>query len=50
MAETITINAATREIKVPESEVNFGVAGERKVEKKHFRIEAQTWLSDLLGR
>lgn len=41
MAETITINAATREIKVPESEVNFGVAGERKVEKKHFRIEGR---------
>ena len=41
MAETIIINAATREIKVPESEVNFGVAGERKIEKKHFRIEGR---------
>ena len=43
MAETIIINAATREIKVPDSEINFGVAGERKIERKHFRIEGRTY-------
>lgn len=42
MAEPIVINAETREITVPESERSFGVAGERKVEVKHIRIEGRT--------
>ena len=42
MAEPIVINAETREITVPESERAFGVAGERKVEVKHIRIEGRT--------
>lgn len=42
MAEPIVINAETREIKVPEAERAFGVAGERKVEVKHIRIEGRT--------
>ena len=42
MAEPIVINAETREITVPEAERAFGVAGERKVEVKHIRIEGRT--------
>lgn len=42
MAEPIIINAETREITVPEAERAFGVAGERKVEVKHIRIEGRT--------
>lgn len=42
MAEPIVINAETREIAVPETERAFGVAGERKVEVKHIRIEGRT--------
>ncbi len=42
MAEPIVINAETREITVPETERAFGVAGERKVEVKHIRIEGRT--------
>lgn len=42
MAEPIVINADTREITVPEAERAFGVAGERKVEVKHIRIEGRT--------
>lgn len=42
MAEPIVINADTREIAVPETERAFGVAGERKVEVKHIRIEGRT--------
>lgn len=42
MAEPIVINAETREITVPEAECAFGVAGERKVEVKHIRIEGRT--------
>ena len=41
MGEAIVINAETREIKVPDSERAFGVAGERKVEVKHFRIDGR---------
>lgn len=42
MREPIVINAETREITVPETERAFGVAGERKVEVKHIRIEGRT--------
>lgn len=42
MREPIVINAETREITVPETEHAFGVAGERKVEVKHIRIEGRT--------
>lgn len=42
MPEPIVINAETREITVPETERAFGVAGERKVEVKHIRIEGRT--------
>lgn len=42
MREPIVINADTREITVPETERAFGVAGERKVEVKHIRIEGRT--------
>lgn len=42
MIEPIVINAETREITVPETERAFGVAGERKVEVKHIRIEGRT--------
>lgn len=42
MAKPIVINAETREITVPEAERAFGVAGERKVEVKHIRIEGRT--------
>lgn len=42
MREPIVINAETREITVPEAERAFGVAGERKVEVKHIRIEGRT--------
>ena len=42
MKEPIVINAETREITVPETERAFGVAGERKVEVKHIRIEGRT--------
>lgn len=42
MAESIVINAETREITVPEAERAFGVAGERRVEVKHIRIEGRT--------
>ncbi|WP_337614876.1 hypothetical protein [Gemmiger formicilis] len=42
MAEPIVINAETREITVPEAERAFGIAGERKVEVKHIRIEGRT--------
>lgn len=42
MAEPIVINAETREITVPEAERAFGVAGERKIEVKHIRIEGRT--------
>lgn len=42
MAEPIVINAETREITVPEAERAFGVAGERKIEVKHVRIEGRT--------
>lgn len=42
MPEPIVINADTREITVPETERAFGVAGERKVEVKHIRIEGRT--------
>ena len=42
MREPIVINAETREITVPETERSFGVAGERKVEVKHIRIEGRT--------
>lgn len=42
MGEPIVINAETREITVPETERAFGVAGERKVEVKHIRIEGRT--------
>lgn len=42
MKEPIVINAETREITVPEKERAFGVAGERKVEVKHIRIEGRT--------
>lgn len=42
MAEPIVINTETREITVPEAERAFGVAGERKVEVKHIRIEGRT--------
>lgn len=42
MREAIVINAETREITVPETERAFGVAGERKVEVKHIRIEGRT--------
>lgn len=42
MAEPIVINAETREITIPEAERAFGVAGERKVEVKHIRIEGRT--------
>lgn len=42
MAEPIIINVETREITVPEAERAFGVAGERKVEVKHIRIEGRT--------
>ena len=38
MAETIIIDALTREITVPESERAFGVAGEHNVTRKRFRI------------
>ena len=41
MAETIVINAQTREIVVPDAERNFGVAGECRVERKHIRIEGR---------
>lgn len=41
MAETITIDALTREITVPESERAFGVAGEHDVTRKHFRINGR---------
>ena len=42
MAETIIIDALTREITVPESERAFGVAGEHDVTRKHFRINGRT--------
>ena len=42
MAEPIVIKAETREITVPEAERAFGVAGERKIEVKHIRIEGRT--------
>lgn len=42
MREPIVINAETREITVPETERAFGVAGERKVEVKHIRVEGRT--------
>lgn len=42
MREPIVINAETREITVPETERAFGVAGERKIEVKHIRIEGRT--------
>ncbi len=42
MREPIVIKAETREITVPETERAFGVAGERKVEVKHIRIEGRT--------
>ena len=42
MPEPIVLNAETREITVPETERAFGVAGERKVEVKHIRIEGRT--------
>lgn len=42
MREPIVINAETREITVPETERAFGVAGERRVEVKHIRIEGRT--------
>lgn len=42
MRGPIVINAETREITVPETERAFGVAGERKVEVKHIRIEGCT--------
>lgn len=42
MREPIVINADTREITIPETERAFGVAGERKVEVKHIRIEGRT--------
>ena len=41
MAETIIIDALTREITVPESERAFGVAGEHNVTRKHFRINGR---------
>lgn len=41
MAETITIDALTREITVPESERAFGVAGEHDVTRKHFRVNGR---------
>ena len=42
MAETIIIDALTREITVPESERAFGVAGEHDVTRKHFRVKGRT--------
>ena len=41
MAETIIIDALTREITVPESERAFGVAGEHDVTRKHFRVNGR---------
>ena len=41
MAETVIIDALTREITVPESERAFGVAGEHDVTRKHFRINGR---------
>lgn len=41
MSESIVINAETRAISVPESEVQLGVAGERRIEVRHFHINGR---------
>ena len=41
MAETLIIDALTREITVPESERAFGVAGEHDVTRKQFRVNGR---------
>ena len=36
----VVVDVTTRAISIPESEVNFGVAGDKNVETKHIRINA----------
>ena len=43
----IIVDVTTRAISIPESEVNFGVAGDKNVETKHIRINGHVTASGL---
>lgn len=43
----IVVDVMTRAISIPESEVNFGVAGDKNVETKHIRINGHVTASGL---
>lgn len=43
----IVVDVTTRAISIPESEVNFGVAGDKNVETKHIRINGHVTASGL---
>lgn len=43
----IVVDVTTRTISIPESEVNFGVAGDKNVETKHIRINGHVTASGL---
>lgn len=43
----VVVDAMTRAISIPESEVNFGVAGDKNVETKHIRINGHVTASGL---
>lgn len=43
----VVVDVTTRAISIPESEVNFGVAGDKNVETKHIRINGHVTASGL---
>lgn len=43
----IVVDVTTRTISIPESEVNFGIAGDKNVETKHIRINGHVTASGL---